>query len=93
MDALHDRMLERAERSMRERIYDVERLDAFVRTMEEKPGFIRASWCGSAECEAEIKELTTATSRCIEEGVDVEGRVCVVCGKKAQCSVFWGKAY
>ena len=93
LDALHDRMLERAERSMRERIYDVERLDAFVRTMEEKPGFIRASWCGSAECEAEIKELTTATSRCIEEGVDVEGRVCVVCGKKAQCSVFWGKAY
>lgn len=93
LDALHDRMLERAERSMRERIYDVERLDAFVRTMEEKPGFIRASWCGSAECEAEIKELTTATSRCIEEGVDVEGRFCVVCGKKAQCSVFWGKAY
>jgi len=29
LDALHDRMLERAEKSMRERIYDVEQLEAF----------------------------------------------------------------
>ncbi len=93
LDALHKRMLERAEESMRERIYDVDNLDSFAQTMEEKPGFIRAAWCGSPECEAEIKELTTATSRCIEENGEVEGRVCVVCGKEAQYSVFWGKAY
>ncbi len=28
-------------------------------------GFARAFWCGSAECEAKIKEDTKATMRCI----------------------------
>lgn len=93
LGALHGRMLERAEKSMKERIYDADQLDEFVRTVEENPGFIRACWCGSPECEAKIKELTTATSRCIEEGGEIEGRVCVVCGKEAKHSVFWGKAY
>ncbi len=93
LDALHARMLERAENFMKERIYDVDNLDDFAKTIEEKPGFIRAPWCGSADCEAKIKELTTATSRCLEEDGDVDGRVCVVCGKVAQHSVFWGKAY
>jgi len=93
LEALRRRMLERAEKSMRERIYDVDSWDMFVRTMEEKPGFVRACWCGSPDCEAKVKEVTAATSRCIEEGGDTEGRVCFVCGKPAKHSVYWGKAY
>lgn len=91
--ALHRRILERAEKSMMERIYDVDSLDDFAKTIEEKPGFIRAPWCGSADCEAKVKELTTATSRCIEADGEIEGRICVVCGEEAKHSVFWGKAY
>ena len=93
LEALHARMLGRAETFMKERIYDVDNLEDFVKTMEENPGFIRAAWCGSADCEAKIKELTTATSRCLEEDGDTDGSVCVVCGERAQHSVFWGKAY
>ena len=44
--------------------------------MEGRPGFVIAGWCGSAECEAQIKADTQATLRNIPfGGADVEGRV------------------
>ena len=62
--------------------------------IENKPGFVRAMWCGNEECENKIKEDTTATSRCMpmkeEEPIS---DVCVCCGKPAHKLVYWGKAY
>lgn len=40
-------------------------LDELKTTLEAKPGFIKAMWCGDLACEEKIKEETTATSRCI----------------------------
>ena len=37
--------------------------DTFKATMEGRPGFVIAPWCGSAECEAQIKTDTQATIR------------------------------
>ncbi|KKR29204.1 MAG: Proline-tRNA ligase [candidate division CPR2 bacterium GW2011_GWD2_39_7] len=39
--------------------------DEFKNILEENPGFIRAHWCGSEECEAEVQRQTKATIRCI----------------------------
>ena len=50
-------------------------------------------WCGSSECEAKIKELTTAKSRCMPFEQENIGDVCVCCGKKANKMVIWGKQY
>ncbi len=93
LDALHDRIYQKAKKSMESRIYDVDAWEPFVETMEKKPGFIRAAWCGSEDCEARVKEVTTATSRCIADDKVPEGASCVVCGKLARHMVFWGKAY
>ncbi|NLA71411.1 MAG: proline--tRNA ligase [Clostridiaceae bacterium] len=90
---LHKRIYQRAKRNLEDRIYDVDDWESFVETMATVPGFIRAGWCGSPDCEAKVKEVTTATSRCIS-GQDVpECALCVVCGKPARHSVYWGKAY
>src|SRR4029453_6574754 len=35
----------------------------FKQIMEGRPGFVIASWCGTAECEAQIKTDTQATIR------------------------------
>ncbi len=93
LQALHDRIYQKAKESMASRIYDVDGWQAFVETMETKPGFIRAAWCGSPDCEARVKEETTATSRCIAEDGVAEDALCVVCGQAARHLVFWGKAY
>ena len=42
--------------------------DEFKTVMEGRPGFVIAPWCGSAECEAEIKAETQATLRNIPFG-------------------------
>ena len=56
-------------------------------------GFIRAKWCGSEECEDKVKELTGVGSRCIPFQQDRRAGVCVCCGKPADTTVLWAKAY
>ncbi len=58
-------MLERAREHRDAHTYTAEDFDVFKRTVEEKPGFVKAMWCGCRECEDKIKELTGATSRCM----------------------------
>ena len=50
--------------------HDAEDYETFKRIMQEQRGFIRAYWCGSAECEARIKEETRATIRVIPEDAE-----------------------
>ncbi len=87
-------MFARAKAHLESHISEVKSYAAFKDAVENKPGFIRAMWCGSEECEIKIKEDTTATSRCMplkeEEAVS---DVCVCCGKPAHKLVYWGKAY
>ena len=61
--------------------------------MLEKPGYIKAMWCGDLECEMKLKEEADVTSRCIPFGVKPIGDKCVCCGREAKKLVYWGKAY
>ena len=61
---------------------------------DNKPGFIRAMWCGDRECEDKLKETAGVTSRCIPlEGEEQLSETCVCCGKPAKHMLYWGKAY
>lgn len=62
-------------------------------TLEAKPGFIKAMWCGELACEEKIKEDTGATSRCIPFEQEQLSDKCVCCGKEAKQMVYWAKAY
>jgi len=93
LKAVHDNMYARALERLESRIYEVHDYDEFKKTVEEKPGFIKAMWCGELDCELKIKEDTTATSRCMPFGVEPIGDKCVCCGKPAKKLVVWGKAY
>ena len=68
-------------------------LEEFQENMNKCQGFIKAMWCGSPECEAKIKELTAAKSRCMPFEKEVIGDTCVCCGKKADKFVIWGRQY
>ena len=68
-------------------------LEEFQENMYKEQGFIKAMWCGSSECEAKIKELTAAKSRCIPFEQEKVGDTCVCCGKKADKMVIWGRQY
>ena len=61
--------------------------------MEGRPGFVIAGWCGSAECEAEIKAETQATLRNIPFGSEGIAGTCVKCGKPSIGEAWFAKAY
>lgn len=93
LDEIHENMLAKAEKNLKEKTYEAHNLDEFVETINTKPGFVKAMWCGDRACEDKIKELTTATSRCIPFEQEEIADTCVCCGKKAKKLVYWGKAY
>lgn len=59
-------------------------MEEFEDTIENKPGFIKAMWCGDRACEDKIREVTGATSRCMPFEQEVVSDTCVCCGKKAK---------
>jgi prolyl-tRNA synthetase len=70
--------------------------DAFRELMEGDGGFVYAGWCGSAECETEIKNETKATIRLLpdEEFRSAEPPTsCLKCGKASIAEAMWAKAY
>ena len=88
----HD-MLEKARAHRDSHTYDATTYEEFVETINNKPGFVRAMWCGDQACEDKIKEDTTATSRCMPFEQHQLSGTCVCCGKPAKKMVYWGKAY
>jgi prolyl-tRNA synthetase len=67
--------------------------DEFKSVMEGRPGFVIAGWCGSADCEAEIKTDTQATLRNIPFGSEGIAGACVKCGKPSVGEAWFAKAY
>ncbi|WP_312433031.1 proline--tRNA ligase [Lacrimispora sp.] len=93
LDSIQKDMLERARIHRDVHTYEATDMDTFVKTVEEKPGFVKAMWCGSQECEDKIKEITGATSRCMPFKQETLADTCVCCGKPAVKMVYWGRAY
>jgi prolyl-tRNA synthetase len=74
--------------------HTVDDYQQFKSIMANQRGFIRAYWCGSAECESRIKEETRATIRVIPEDSQADGPgVCILCGGPAVGRVLFAQAY
>ena len=93
LETMQADMLERARSHREAHTYDVTTYEEFVETINNKPGFVRAMWCGDQACEDKIKEDTTATSRCMPFEQQNISDKCVCCGRPARKLVYWGKAY
>lgn len=93
LDEIQSDMLETARAHRDSHTYDALNYDEFVDVINNKPGFVRAMWCGDQACEDKIKEDTQATSRCMPFVQEKISDKCVCCGKPAKSLVYWGRAY
>lgn len=93
LDKMQTEMLERARTHREAHTYVATNYDEFKDVVANKPGFVKAMWCGDQACEDKIKEETTATSRCMPFEQEYLSDVCVCCGRPAKKMVYWGKAY
>mgnify|MGYP004537359793 FL=1 len=93
LEEIQTNMFETCKRRMEAKTTVAHNLEEFQANINKEQGFIKAMWCGKAECEKKIKELTSAKSRCIpleQEKIDSK---CVCCGEQADKMVVWARQY
>jgi prolyl-tRNA synthetase len=93
LDTMQSEMLERARAHRDAHTYVATTKEEFKDIADNKPGFIKAMWCGCQECEDAIKEEIGVTSRCMPFEQEHLADTCIYCGKPAKTMVYWGKAY
>ena len=93
LDEIQLNLLNKATKARDEKTYVAKTMEEMIDIADNKPGFIKAMWCGCQECEDKIKEDVQATSRCIPFVQEQLSDKCVCCGKPAKKMVYWGRAY
>lgn len=93
LDTIQKDMLVRARKHRDSHTYVATNMEELGKTLDETPGFVKAMWCGDQACEDKIKEMYSATSRCIPFEQEKVSDRCVCCGKPATKMVYWGRAY
>jgi prolyl-tRNA synthetase len=81
----------RALKFREEHTYDPKDYAEFGETVPN--GFAYSWWCGDAGCEAQIKEETKATVRCIPLEQEPGKGKCIRCGQEATERAIFGRAY
>ena len=61
--------------------------------MEGRPGYVISPWCGSAQCEADVKAETQATIRNVPFCAPPAEGACIKCGAPAVAMAYFAKAY
>ncbi len=93
LNALHEGLYTAAKERTERMTYDAHSMEELKDIAANKPGFIRAMWCGDPECEKKLKDEAGVSSRCMPFNGEPIGDTCVCCGKKAKALTYWGKAY
>ncbi len=93
LDEVQAALLARARSFRDEHTQRAATYDEFRQIMEGRPGFLIAPWCGSAECEAQIKADTQATIRNMPMNAAAPSGRCVRCDNPARHEAWFAKAY
>jgi len=93
LEDIQSNMYNKALAFRNEHITKVDNWDDFVKTLDEKTGFVSAHWDGTPETEEKIKEQTKATIRCIPLNNEQEAGACVLTGKPSAQRVLFARAY
>jgi prolyl-tRNA synthetase len=93
LEEIQNNLFNKAKKSLEESIATVKTYDEFKKTLENKGGFIRASWCASDKCEEKIKDETSATIRIVPFKKEKTFSKCVYCGQEAKEVVYFARSY
>ena len=93
LKAVHDGLYQKALVRRESMTYTASFFEELKDTAANRPGLIKAMWCGDEACELKLKEEAGVTSRCMPFEQESLSATCVCCGKPAKHMVVWGKAY
>ena len=93
LENIQNSMYKKAKERMESQTYEAHTKEEIIDIINTNPGFVKADWCGSKECEEELKDLRGIKSRCILENEKPLTGKCAMCGKEAKHLVVWGLQY
>ncbi|MCL2593324.1 MAG: proline--tRNA ligase [Defluviitaleaceae bacterium] len=93
LEEIQQGLYNNAKEAKEAKTYSVATLQQFEEVITQKPGFIKAMWCESGECEEKIKKDFSATIRCLPYEQEIIGDTCVCCGEKAEMQAIFARAY
>lgn len=93
LQEIQDNLLTKARAVLTDKTTIVTNYEEFKQILENKGGFLKAAWCGSAECEAKIKDETGATIRIRPFQKEIPTSSCVNCAKEAKEVVYFARSY
>ncbi|MFC1894894.1 proline--tRNA ligase [Candidatus Dependentiae bacterium] len=80
-----------AKNKLKENWHKADKLENFGPKLEENNGFYQTGWCGSLECEEELKSFKGSIRCLLEERKDLD--YCFSCSKSSKTDVLVAKAY
>ena len=93
LNSAQKEMFKIARASLKKGIISVNSYEEFKKALSSKGGFIKVKWCGSGECEEQIKKETTATCRAIPAASESVSGKCIICNMGAKYEAYFAKAY
>jgi prolyl-tRNA synthetase len=98
LDQIQQALFDRALAFQKENTFYIDTWKAFEAIYREAKGsrngaFVYAHWCGSRDCEEQIKKDLSVTIRCIPFGSPEESGQCICCDKPSEKRVLFAKAY
>ena len=94
LEDVYNELVDRVRKNVSEKTSEARTYEEFLDCASNKPGFIKAMWCGDSACEDRLKDVTGGVkSRCIPFREEQLSDVCVCCGRPAKHMVIWGRQY
>ena len=90
---IQDNLFAKAKAILQEKTTSVNSYEEFKKVVCDKGGFLKAAWCGNADCEAKIKDETGATIRVRPFQREEPSTNCVYCGQTAKEMVYFARSY
>ncbi len=95
LEEIQRSLWEKAKKLLEDKTKNASTFSELSEILDRDSGFVSTYWCGSRECEDQIKDKTGADIRVIPFGQpsDMSGLNCVLCNSKAKFFVYFAKAY
>ena len=93
LESIQKNMYEECKKNVEQKTTVATNMDEFTENLNNNQGYVKTMWCGDAECEEKIHELTGAKSRCMPFEQEKISDKCVYCGKPSDKMVVWGRQY
>ena len=92
LDDIQESLYAQAKHFLYSHTYKVEDRAQFLELCTNRAGMLDIPWCGRAECEADVKAKTGATTR-NTRSLEEPGSQCVACGMPATLNAYFAQSY